>query len=143
MQHAKKGDKVKVHYTGKLDDGTVFDSSKERDEPLEFEVGTEKIIPGFNDAVEGMEVSEEKTITIPSDQAYGEPHKELVQEVELSQFPENMTPQVGMMVELVSDNGQRIPFQIKEIKEKTAILDGNHPLAGKDLTFELQLVEIQ
>jgi len=141
MPQAKNGDTVKIHYTGKLDDGNVFDSSMDRD-PLEFKIGGNQVIDGFEEAVVGMSPNENKTTTIPSDKAYGEYRDDMVLEVEKSQFPDDIDPKVGQQLELRQENGQRVVVTVTGIGDSGVTLDANHPLAGKDLTFEIQLVEI-
>lgn len=142
MQKVKSGDTVKVHYHGKLNDGTTFDSSEGR-EPLSFEVGSGQVIPGFDEGVTGMEVGEKKTITIPSDQAYGEKKDDLLMEFPLDKFPDEIKPEAGMALNMSNAEGQQFPVVIAEVKDESVILDANHPLAGKDLTFDLELVEIK
>ncbi len=141
MAKAKNGDTVKVHYTGKLDDGTEFDTSAGR-EPLEFTLGSRQVIEGFEKGVIGMEVNETKTFTIPSEEAYGPYHKELALEVPVDQFPPTIKPEVGQQLQLTQPNGQPINVTVTEVTESMVTLDANHPLAGKDLTFDIQLVEI-
>ncbi len=141
MVQAKTGDTVKVHYTGKLDDGTVFDTSANR-APLEFTLGQGNVIPGFENAVVGMEPGESKTTEIPSDQAYGPHHDEMLIQVTRDQFPEDVEPEVGQQLQVQQANGHQFIVSITEIKGDAITLDGNHPLAGKDLTFDIQLVEI-
>jgi len=141
MAQAKSGDKVKVHYTGKLDDGTVFDSSQERD-PLEFTIGEGQIIPGFEQAVVGMNPGDNKTANIPVDKAYGPRRDEMVMDVDKGQFPENITPEIGQKLQMTRSDGQVIMVTITGVSEANVTLDANHPLAGKDLTFDIQLVEI-
>lgn len=141
MSIAKKGDTVKVHYTGKLTDDTVFDSSRER-EPLEFTVGAGQMISGFDKAVEGMEKGEQKKVQIPSDEAYGSKKEEMMVKVEKTQLPPEMKPEVGMQLQATQENGQTQILTIADIEEQHVVLDGNHPLAGKDLVFEIELVEI-
>ena len=141
MKKAQNGDKVRVHYTGTLDNGEVFDTSYER-EPLEFVIGEGKLIPGFEKAVEGMEVGEKKKIKIPYQEAYGEKRNELLLEVPKSELPEGLTPQIGMQFQLNTPSGGTIIAELTEIKDDTVILDANHPLAEKDLNFEIELVEI-
>ncbi len=141
MTKAKLGDTVKVHYTGKLDDGIEFDSSSGR-EPLEFTLGSKQVIEGFENGVVGMEVSESKTITISSEEAYGPYHKELALDVPIEQFPSNIQPQVGQQLQLTQPDGQPINVMVTQITDTIVTLDANHPLAGKDLTFDIQLVEI-
>jgi len=141
MTQAKKGDTVQVHYTGRLSDGSVFDSSLER-EPLEFQVGAAMVIEGFDTAVAGMAVGETKTVVIPPEQAYGDYRKELTIEVGREQIPPNITPEIGMMLSIRLEDGSTPHVHISALDEKTVTLDGNHPLAGKELTFELALVKI-
>ena len=138
----KKGDKIKVHYHGKLDDGTTFDSSEGRD-PLAFEVGSGMVIPGFDAGVTGMEKGDKKTIKIPSDEAYGPTLDEMIMEFPKERFPEDMKPEIGMTLNMSNQEGQSFPVVIKEVKDDVVVLDANHPLAGKDLTFDLELVEIE
>jgi peptidylprolyl isomerase len=141
MSQAKQGDTVKVHYTGKLDDGTVFDSSQER-EPLEFTIGTGSIIPGFEQAVIGMSPGESKTEIIPNDRAYGPYLEEMVLQVERQQFPSDIEPEVGQQLQIQHPTGEVIPVIITEVSPSVVTLDANHPLAGEDLTFDIQLVAI-
>jgi peptidylprolyl isomerase len=141
MAQVKTGDTIKVHYTGKLDDGTVFDSSHERG-PLEFTLGDGRIIPGFEEALTGMNLNESKTVKIPYDKAYGPYHKELCMEVEKGQFPLHINPQIGHQLQIPRSDGQTVMFVVTQITEKTITLDANNPLAGKDLIFDLQVVEI-
>lgn len=141
MQTAKKGDKVKVHYHGKLTDGTTFDSSDGRS-PLEFEIGTGQVIPGFDEGVTGLQIGEKRTVNIPAEQAYGPVSEEQIVEFPRSQFPPEMTPEVGMPLQMSNDQGQTFQVVIKEVKDDVVVLDANHPLAGKDLIFDIELVDI-
>lgn len=141
MQQVKKGDKIKIHYHGRLNDGTVFDSSNGR-QPLEFEVGSGMVIPGFDAGVTGMSVGEKKTINIPFMEAYGPVQNEMIIEFPKTNFPAEMKPEVGMQLNMSNQSGQQFPVVIKEIKDEVIVLDANHPLAGKDLIFDLELVEI-
>jgi FKBP-type peptidyl-prolyl cis-trans isomerase 2 len=141
MSKAKSGDTVKVHYTGKLDDGTVFDSSAGED-PLEFTIGEQHVIPGFEDGVVGMATGETKSISIEVDEAYGEHRTELVFEIERSQLPENIEPEVGQLLEFKQPDGSVLPLVVSQLSDESITLDANHPLAGKALTFERELVEI-
>jgi peptidylprolyl isomerase len=134
---ATKGQCVKVHYRGTLQDGTEFDSSDGRD-PLEFTLGEGQVIPGFEQAVEGMEVGEKKTVTIPADEAYGKRFDEAVQQVPRTIFPEE--PEVGEIVSLMTQEGQEVMATVAGLADTEVTLDFNHPLAGEDLTFELELV---
>jgi peptidylprolyl isomerase len=135
------GQKVTIHYTGTLDDGTQFDSSAGRD-PLEFEVGAGMVIPGFESGVKDMEVGEKKSIHIPADEAYGERREDMVMEFERSQLPEGLEPEVGMGLQMQGPQGQAIPVQITAVAEEAITIDANHPLAGKNLNFELELVSV-
>lgn len=137
----ENGQKVKIHYTGTLDDGTKFDSSVGRD-PLEFEMGAGMVIPGFEKGVADMAVGEKKTIHIPSVEAYGEVRTEMIMQFERSQLPEGLEPEVGMDLQMQGPQGQAIPVQITDVAETTITIDANHPLAGQNLNFELELVEI-
>lgn len=141
MQQAKKGDTVKIHYHGRLTDGSTFDSSAGR-EPLEFELGSGMVIPGFDVGVTGMAIGEKKTINIPAAEAYGEKNEEMILEFPKAQFPADMTPEVGMQLNMSNAQGQSFPVVIVEVKEEVVMLDANHPLAGKELIFDLELVEI-
>ena len=138
---AKSGDKVAVHYTGSLSDGTVFDSSRQR-EPLEFTLGAGMVVPGFDKAVEGLAVGETITKTIPADEAYGRYRAELAQKVERKHLPDNVELEIGRRFQ-VTAGGQTAALTVTELTEEMVTLDGNHPLAGKDLTFEIELVQIQ
>jgi peptidylprolyl isomerase len=137
---ANNGSMVKVHYTGTLGDGSVFDSSLERD-PLQFKLGCGQVIPGFEEAVLSMNVGETKTVTIPADQAYGQRHEELVLVVEKEKIPADLNPAIGDKLQMRQPNGSPVTVVVTEITEQTITLDANHALAGKDLTFELTLVE--
>lgn len=141
MQQVKKGDTVKVHYHGKLTDGATFDSSEGR-EPLEFEVGGGMVIPGFDAGVTGMIVGDKKTITIVADEAYGPKQEDMIMEFPKERFPAEMVPEVGMQLNMNNGSGQNFPVVIVDVKDEIVILDANHPLAGEDLTFDLELVEI-
>jgi len=141
LSKVKDGDTVKVHYTGTLTDGTVFDTSAER-EPLEFTLGQGQLIPGFEKAVEGMSVGDSAEVDIPSDEAYGEAREDLVITVPKDQLPDDVEPQVGMQLQVNQQDGQPIPVRITEVGDENLTLDANHPLAGQDLKFEIELVEI-
>ena len=141
MGQVKNGDTVKVHYTGKFDDGRIFDSSDNHG-PLEFTIGEGRIIPGFEQAMIGMEPSESKTIKIPFDKAYGPYNKEMVMLVERNQFPPHLNPELGQKIQIPKTDGQTIIFTVTDASESNVTLDANHPLAGKDLTFDIQLIEI-
>lgn len=137
---AKTGDKVAVHYTGSLTDGTVFDSSRER-EPLEFTLGAGMVVPGFDKAVEGLAVGESITAEIPAEEAYGPYRAELAQKVERKHLPDDVQLEIGRRFK-VTAGGQTAALTVTELSDDMVTLDGNHPLAGKDLTFEIELVEI-
>jgi len=143
LPKVQEGDTVKVHYTGKLtEDGTVFDSSRER-EPLEFTLGDGKLIPGFEEAVIGMEEGDDTTVELDSEDAYGERREDLELEVSKSDLPDNVDPQVGMQLQMQQqEDGQAIPVQITAVEDDFVQLDANHPLAGKDLTFDIELIEL-
>jgi len=137
----KKGDKIKVEYEGKLEDGTVFDSSEKHGQPLEFEVGGGQMIKGFDEAVVGMEKDEEKEITLQPEDAYGQPNPELVKEVPRDQLPEG-DPKPGMMLGITLPNGMQLPAKIVDVSDDKVKIDLNHPLSGKVLTFKIKIVEI-
>ncbi len=142
MSQVKENDTVKVHYTGKLKDGQVFDTSEGR-EPLEFTLGQGMLIPGFENAVVDMEVNDKKTVEVPVNEAYGEVRKELFHNVEKAQLPEEVEPKVGLGLVSKDAQGNEHQFRIAEVKDDHIIVDGNHPLAGQDLVFDLELVEIK
>ena len=141
MQQVKKGDKVKVHYHGRLSTGETFDNSDGR-EPLEFEVGSGMVIKGFDDGVTGMAVGDKKTITIPYNEAYGPRNPQMVIEMPKERFPKDMEIEIGMPLGMSDGQGQQFQVVVAEIKDDVVILDANHPLAGQDLVFDLELVEI-
>ncbi len=138
---AKANDKVKVHYTGKLTSGEVFDTSEGRD-PLEFTVGGGQMIKGFDEAVNGMGLNEKKTVTIPSAEAYGEHKEELIQEVPKDQLPDDMQPEVGQKLVATNDLGHQTYVNVTAVSTDAITVDANHELAGKDLVFDIELVEI-
>ncbi len=138
----KAGDTVRVHYTGTLTSGEIFDSSVERGEPLQFTVGEGQVIPGFDEGVSGMTVGEKKTVNIPVVQAYGEYSEENVFPVGMDQFPPDMAMEKGMPLNMQTPEGYVIPVIIHEVKETEVLIDANHPLAGQDLVFDIELVEI-
>lgn len=140
MGEARSGNTVHVHYTGSLADGSVFDSSNGRD-PLAFTLGDSQVIPGFESAVTGMQVGEEKTVTIPAAEAYGPHRDELVLVVQRSQLPDGLDPATGQQLQL-SQDGQSFVVTVTDVSDQEVVLDANHPLAGRDLTFELRLVDI-
>lgn len=142
MSQVKENNTVKVNYTGKLTDGQVFDSSEGR-EPLEVTLGQGMLIPGFEKGLIDMAVNEKKTITIPKEEAYGDVNNDLIQEVDKSQLPQDMEPEVGMGLVSKAPNGQEMNLMVIEVKEESIVIDGNHPLAGRDLIFDLEVLEIK
>ena len=141
MARAKQGDNVSIHYTVRRDDGTVFDSSGGRN-PLEFTLGEGKVMRGFEVAVQGMEEGQVKTVTVPSDQAYGEHRDNLVVTVSKQQLPEGLSPKVGQQLQMRTKEGRTFQAVVTAVESDAVELDANHPLAGRDLTFEIELVRI-
>lgn len=141
MTQAKKGDKVKVNYKGYLEDGSVFDSS-EGEKPLEVTLGSGMVIPGFDAALVGMEVGGKKTVNIPMDQAYGNHNAEMVMQFPLDQIPTDLKPEIGQRMEVGGAAGELVQAEVIDISDEFIFLDANPPLAGKDLTFDLELVSI-
>ena len=141
MSVATKGNTVKVHYTGKLKDGTIFDSSESR-EPIEFTLGDGNMIKGFDAAVQGMNVGDDKSVTIPSEEAYGEKKEEMMVDIPVAQVPADIKPEVGMDLSIQNQEGQPMPVKVVHVDEEKITLDANHPLAGQDLIFDIKLVEI-
>jgi peptidylprolyl isomerase len=141
MAQAKAGDKVRVHYEGQLSDGTIFDSSLER-EPIEFILGQDTVIPGFEDAVIGMEAGESKDVSIPPEEGFGEYSEDLVVDIEKTILPPEINPELGMQLEVSSEEETPRVFTIADIVEDSITLDGNHPLAGKEIAFKITLLEI-
>ena len=141
MTEIKSGDVVRIHYKGSLDDGTVFDSSEGRD-PLEFTVGAGQIIPGLDKALPGMAVGEEKVVRAVADEAYGQAHPEATQAVPRGDIPAEIPLELGMRLNMQTPQGQEVPVTVTEITDESVTLDANHPLAGKDLTFEIQVVSV-
>ncbi|MHC4619854.1 MAG: FKBP-type peptidyl-prolyl cis-trans isomerase [Planctomycetota bacterium] len=141
MEKAKSGNKVKVHYTGKLDDDTTFQSSLGRD-PLEFTIGQESIIPALENAVIGMEPGDSKTVKIGADEAFGPYREDLVRTLERSLFPEDVDLQVGKRLNMSETDGREIAVTVTDVSELSVTLDANHPLAGENLVFDIELVEI-
>lgn len=141
MAQAKAGDKVRVHYKGQLSDGTIFDSSLER-EPIEFILGQDTVIPGFEDAVIGMEAGESKDVSIPPEEGFGEYSEDLVVNIEKTILPPEINPELGMQLEVSSEEETPRVFTIADIAEDSITLDGNHPLAGKEIAFKITLLEI-
>jgi FKBP-type peptidyl-prolyl cis-trans isomerase 2 len=141
VAQVKEGDEVQVHYTGKLEDGTVFDTSEDG-EPLSFTVGENKVIPGFEEAVTGMEPGDSKTTEVEPEEAYGEHRDDMVMEMERDQIPQDVDPEVGQQLQLRLENGQTVPVLITALGEDTVTIDANHPLAGRTLLFEIELVDV-
>jgi FKBP-type peptidyl-prolyl cis-trans isomerase 2 len=141
VPQASQGDTVHVHYTGRLDDGTIFDSSLGR-EPIEFTLGKGQVIAGFEKAVEGLSVGEKKAARIGAEDAYGPRSDDLVQRVQRDQLPGGAPPSIGQTLEMTTGDGYKIPVRVTETDDETVEVDANHPLAGKDLTFDLELVKI-
>jgi peptidylprolyl isomerase len=138
---AQPGHSVKVHYTGRLDDGTVFDSSQDRD-PLAFTLGSGEVIPGFEQAVLGMSVGETRTHRIEAEEAYGEHRDEMVLRVEREHLPPDLNPEAGQQLQIQQSSGEVIPVVVTDVDSDSITLDANHPLAGQPLTFEIELVEV-
>ncbi len=141
MSQAKTGDTVQIHYTGRLDDGTVFDTSENR-EPLSFEIGEGTVIPGFEDAVTGMEPGDKKSTKIPADEAYGHRREDMVVTVAKEHLPEGVEPKVGEILQMSSGDDQTFNVVVSGIGDDSIVLDANHPLAGEDLTFDIELVKV-
>ena len=137
----KKGDKVKIHYTGRIKDGSVFDSSIER-EPIEFEIGSGRVIAGVDKGVIGMKPGEKKEVAVPPQEGYGEYEQKLLIDVPVDKIPKDIKPEVGMRLQMVNNMGQPLPVLVTEVNDESVKLDANHPLAGKDLVFNIELVEI-
>lgn len=141
MAKAKQGDTVQTHYTGKVDDGSVFDTSAGRD-PLQFTIGSGQLIPGYEQAVVGMNSGETKTIKIPADEAYGQRRDDMIIVADRNEFPSDIDPKIGDQLEMHQPNGNVVLVTVTEVSDSNVTLDANHPLAGKDLTFDIQLLNI-
>jgi peptidylprolyl isomerase len=141
MAHPRSGDTVKVHYTARLDDGRVFDSSKARD-PLELTIGAGRPFPAVDEVLTQMEPGEERIVAIPSDSAYGPHRPDLVLAVDRTEFPNDIQPQVGQRLQLRHEQGEVSVVTVADVSDEQVTLDANHPLAGRDLMLELQLVEV-
>ncbi|WP_306154106.1 peptidylprolyl isomerase [Roseovarius sp. MMSF_3281] len=141
MTEVKSGDTVRIHYTGTLADGQTFDSSEGRD-PLEFTVGSGQIIPGLEAAIPGMNVGDKKTVEVPADEAYGQPDPNAQQAVPRAEIPDDIPLDLGTQLQVQTPQGQVMPVTVVDVTEEQVTLDANHPLAGKDLTFNIELVEI-
>ena len=142
MSQVEMGQTVRVHYTGKLTNGDEFDASRPRGEPLEFTLGVRQVIAGFESAVMGMSVGDSKTVEIPADEAYGQKSDEMVAEFPRSEIPDSIELEEGLILTSTSPEGQSMNFKVKFFTDEVVTLDGNHPLAGEDLVFEIELVEI-
>jgi peptidylprolyl isomerase len=142
MTQAKNGTQVSVHYKGTLNDGSVFDESRP-EQPLQFTVGGGQVIPGFDKAVEGMTVGDSKTITLEADQAYGQHRDDLVMKVDRERVPKELDLEVGQRYQMEKESGEKFKVTVTEVTDSAVTLDANHPLAGKDLTFEIKLVDVQ
>ncbi|MGD9848047.1 MAG: peptidylprolyl isomerase [Desulfuromonas sp.] len=138
---AKKGDTVKVHYTGYLADGTVFDSSQDK-QPLNFILGQKEVIAGFDAAIVGMVPGEHKTLTIPPEQAYGASNPDLIEEIDRAQLPADLALQIGAQIEITRQDGSLLYVMVSDLNDEQVTLDANHPLAGKALTFDIHLIEV-
>ena len=141
MTLAKAGNTVQIHYTGTLQDGSVFDSSDGRD-PLEFQLGSGQIIPGLDSAIDGMAAGEQTTVTIPAADAYGDYQDEARQTIPREQIPADIPLDVGTMLQMQTPDGNAVPVQVAEVTDDAVTLDANHPLAGKDLTFAVEVVSV-
>jgi len=141
MTEVKSGDTVRIHYTGTLTDGQTFDSSEGRD-PLEFTIGSGQIIPGLEAAIPGMTVGDKKTVEVPADDAYGQPDPNAQQAVPRGEIPDDIPLDLGTQLQVQTPQGQVMPVTVVDVNEEQVTLDANHPLAGKDLTFNIELVEI-
>ena len=142
MKEAQVGDLVSVHYTGKLTNGEVFDSSKERD-PLEFTLGNKEMLVGFEEGVVGMKPGETKSVTLNPEQAFGDRREDLILELPKDKFPQHITPSVGLQLNLSNASGANMIVVISEVDDDSVTLDGNHPLAGQTLVFDIELIEIK
>ena len=140
MAKANEGNEVQVHYTGKLEDGTIFDSSE--DEPLSFTIGENRVIPGFEEAVTGMEPGDSKTTEVEPEQAYGEHREDMVMEMDRDQIPGEVDPEVGQQLQLRLENGQTVPVLITALGDDSVTIDANHPLAGRKLIFDIEVINV-
>jgi peptidylprolyl isomerase len=142
MSPAKAGDTVKVHYTGRFNDGTVFDSSVKR-EPLEFQIGDGRILPAFEQGVVGMEPGDTKRIEVGAEEAYGKRKDQMVRKIPREQFPEDFKPEIGKQIQIPGEGGQNLVVMVVDFDDESITLDANHPLAGHDLSFEIELLEVK
>ena len=141
MKSAQNGDKVKVHFTGKLENGNIFDTSQDK-QPLEFTIGAGQMMPGFENSITGMETGSKKTFSVVPEEAYGPRREELVTTVEKSHFPPDITPAVGQQLQVTLPEGEVLAFSVTDISGDMVTIDANHPLAGETLVFDVELVEI-
>lgn len=142
MTAVATGSKIKVHYTGTFDDGEVFDSSRQAQQPFEFEVGAGQVIPGFDNAVVGMKAGETKQVRLTEDEAYGPYNQEMVFDADPNQFEEGLSPEVGQQFQTQMQDGTPLLLTVKAVNEDKVTLDANHPMAGKALNFDLEVVEV-
>jgi FKBP-type peptidyl-prolyl cis-trans isomerase 2 len=142
MSQVKENNTIKVNYTGKLSNGQIFDTSEGK-EPIEFVLGQGRLIPGFEKGLIDMKLNEKKTIEIAKDQAYGDVNDNLIQEIKKTELPQDMEPKVGMGLVSKSPDGKEINLMVVEVKDESIVIDGNHPLAGHDLIFDIEVVEIK
>ena len=142
MKSVKKGDKIQVEYEGKFEDGTVFDASEKHGKPLEFKVGSGNVLKAFEEATIGMNEGEEKEITLPPKEAYGDYQNEYVMEIPIERFPSEVEPRVGQRFQVDQGDGKTFMVLVTQISDSSVTLDANHPLAGKDLIFDIELLEI-
>jgi len=138
----KSGDRIGIHYTGRLEDGSEFDSSRKR-EPLEFEMGAGQIIPGLEQGLFGMALGEKKTVTVPAEKGYGPYNDKLVLEIPRDKLPGELEPKPGLRLQMVDKNDRSLPVVITEVSEESIMVDANHPLAGKELTFDVEIMTIK
>jgi len=141
MPHAREGDTVHIHYTGRLKDGTVFETST-RGEPLRFHIGNDELLPAIQQTVIGMEVGESRTVTVPSAEAYGPRRDDMLMSVDRDRLPDGFVPAPGMILEVHRGDGRAIPVVVTSVEDDQVTLDGNHPLAGHDLDIDINLIEI-
>lgn len=142
MSTVKANNTVKVHYTGKLTNGQIFDTTEGKD-PIEFTLGEGNLIPGFESGLIDMKLNEKKSFTIAKEEAYGDVIQELIQEVNKTELPQDMEPKVGMGLVSKSPDGREMNLMVVEVKEESIVIDGNHPLAGRDLVFDIEVLEIK
>lgn len=142
MKEAQVGDVVSVHYTGKLNNGEVFDSSRDRD-PMEFTLGQEELLAGFEDGVVGMKPGESRSVTLEPENAFGDRREDLLLKLPKKEFPQNITPSVGLQLKLSNASGNEMTVVVTKVGEESVTLDGNHPLSGQTVVFDIELLEIK